>query len=127
MPTYYIDANFFLRFLLKDNLTQLKVVREYFLKAKSRTIKIVCLIEIILETEYVLKKVYKYPRAIISQFLLYILNISYLEFPEREILYEAFKIYQRKSIDLVDLILYFKAKKNNAEVLSFDKDFGHIS
>jgi len=127
MPIYYIDTNFFLRFLLKDNLTQLKIVREYFSKAKSGTIRIVCLTEIILEIEYVLRKVYKYKRTIIGQFLLFILNISYLEFPDREVLYEAFKIYQKQSIDLVDLILYFKAKERKAEILSFDKDFDKLN
>lgn len=127
MPIYYIDTNFFLRFLLKDNLSQLKTVKIYFSKAKSRTIKIVCLTEIILEIEYVLRKIYKYQRTIIGQFLLFILNISYLEFSDRDVLYKSLKIYQKQSIDLVDLILYFKAKKNTAEVLSFDKDFGRIS
>lgn len=126
MPTYFIDTNFFLRFLLKDNLSQLKTVKLYFSKAKTRTIKIVCLTETILELEYVLRKVYKYHRTIISQFLLFILNISYLEFPDREILYKSLKIYQKQSIDLVDLTLYFKAKSQNAEVLSFDKDFVKI-
>lgn len=126
MPIYYIDTNFFLRFLLKDNLSQLKTVRIYFSKAKIGTIKIVCLTEIILEIEYVLRKVYKYQRTIIGQFLLFILNISYLEFSDREVLYESFKIYQKQSIDLVDLILYFKAKSRQAEVLSFDKDFNKL-
>jgi len=59
MQAYYIDTNFFLRFILKDNLSQLKTVKEYFLKAKSGMIKIVCLTEIILEIEFVLRKVYK--------------------------------------------------------------------
>lgn len=127
MQAYYIDTNFFLRFLLKDNLPQLKTVREYFSKAKSGTIKIVCLTEIILEIEFVLRKVYKYQKTIISQFLLYILNISYLEFVDKKILYESLKMYQKQSIDLVDLILYFKAKINKAEILSFDKDFDKLN
>jgi len=55
------------------------------------------------------------------------LNISYLEFVDKKILYESLKIYQKQSIDLVDLILYFKAKTNKAEILSFDKDFDKLN
>jgi len=33
MPIYYIDANYFLRFILKDNLAQWKIANNYFEKA----------------------------------------------------------------------------------------------
>jgi len=40
MPVYYIDANYFLRFILKDNLNQWKIANGYFEKAKQEKIKL---------------------------------------------------------------------------------------
>jgi len=127
MNIYFIDSNFFLRYLLKDDLAKIKIIRDYLLKAQKGEIKIVCITEIVLEIEYVLRKVYKYNKKVISQLFTFILKLSYLDFPDRDVLTEAINIYLKKTIDLVDLVLYFKAKEKKAEVLSFDKDLQKIT
>jgi len=123
MPIYYIDANYFLRFILKDNLAQWKIANNYFEKAKQEKIKLVFLTEVILEIEYVMRKVYKLNRKLIFKYISTLLIINSFEVIDREVLKLALLTYLDKNIDFVDAILFYKSKNRQAEVLSFDKDF----
>ena len=123
MPIYYIDANYFLRFILKDNLAQWKIANNYFEKAKQEKIKLVFLTEVILEIEYVMRKVYKLNRKLIFKYISTLLIINSFEVIDREVLKLALLTYLDKNIDFVDAILFYKSKNRRAEVLSFDKDF----
>ena len=127
MPIYYIDANYFLRFILKDNLAQWKIANNYFEKAKQEKIKLVFLTEVILEIEYVMRKVYKLNRKLIFKYISTLLVINSFEVIDREVLKLALLTYLDKNIDFVDAILFYKAKSKQAGILSFDKDFGRIS
>ena len=127
MKEYYIDSNFFLRFILKDNLNQWKVANDYFKEAKLEKVKLVFLTETIIEIEYVLRKVYKLSRKIILKYLLTLLSINNFEIIDKELLKDALLYYVEKNIDFVDIIIFLKARSQNAEVLTFDKDFDKIS
>ena len=127
MPIYYIDANYFLRFILKDNLAQWKIANNYFEKAKQEKIKLVFLTEVILEIEYVMRKVYKLNRKLIFKYISTLLVINSFEIVDREVLKLALLTYLDKNIDFVDAILFYKSKNRQAEVLSFDKDFDKIN
>ena len=123
MKTYVLDTNIFLRFNLQDNVKQFNTAKEYFLQAQKQVIRLVCYTETLLELEYVLRKVYKYQKFIIAQYISAILDMDYITVIERKVLKNAIPIYRNKNIDLVDLVIHFKALEINAEVLSFDKDF----
>jgi len=127
MKEYYIDSNFFLRFILKDNLNQWIVANGYFKEAKLEKVKLVFLTETIIEIEYVLRKVYKLSRKIILKYLLTLLSINNFEIIDKELLKDALLYYGEKNIDFVDIIIFLKARSQNAEVLTFDKDFDKIS
>ncbi len=127
MKEYYVDSNFFLRFILKDNLNQWKVANDYFKEAKLEKVKLVFLTETIIEIEYVLRKVYKLSRKVIFKYLLTLLSINNFEITDKELLKEALLNYVEKNIDFVDIIIFLKARSQNAEVLTFDKDFDKIS
>ena len=127
MKEYYVDSNFFLRFILKDNLNQWKVANDYFKEAKLEKVKLVFLTETIIEIEYVLRKVYKLSRRIILKYLLTLLSINNFEITDQELLKDTLLYYVEKNIDFVDIIIFLKARSQNAEVLTFDKDFDKIS
>lgn len=127
MKEYYIDSNFFLRFILKDNLNQWIVANGYFKEAKLEKVKLVFLTETIIEIEYVLRKVYKLSRKIILKYLLTLLSINNFEITDQELLKDTLLYYVEKNIDFVDIIIFLKARSQNAEVLTFDKDFDKIS
>ena len=114
MPIYYIDANYFLRFILKDNLAQWKIANNYFEKAKQEKIKLVFLTEVILEIEYVMRKVYKLNRKLIFKYISTLLIINSFEVIDREVLKLALLTYLDKNIDFVDAILFYKSKNRQA-------------
>lgn len=127
MKTYFADANIFLRFILKDHEKLTAKSRQYFSQAKSKQITLIVLSEIILEIEYVLRKVYKISRKEIGVHLSNLVNTSFFLISERTIYAEAIKIYNQTNLDLVDIFLFLKAKKENAQVLSFDRDFKKLN
>lgn len=123
MKSYFADTNFYLRFILKDNKNQTKKTKGFLAIAKKGKIKIIFLPEVILEMEFVLRSVYSLSRKEIVRYLFPLIKTDYLEIQEREIWLPAFKIFQETNLSLFDIFLFLKAKKENAEVLSFDKDF----
>lgn len=123
MKIFFLDTNVFLRFILKDNLVLWKKAENYFLQAKEEKIHLIIIPEIILEIEYVLRKVYRIPKLQIYRQLSFISAIPYVEIRNREIISNTINSYIRKNVDLLDLFLFYTAAKENAQVLSFDKDF----
>ena len=123
MKKYSVDTNFFLRFVLKDNLSQWRIADKYFQEARLEKIKLIFLTEVILEIEYVMRKVYSLNRTIIFKYISTLLAINSIEIADRNILRNALLLYLQKNIDLIDCVLFLKAKSQDAEILSFDRDF----
>lgn len=123
MKVYFADTNIFLRFLLKDNPKLSKKAKYYFTLAKSGNIKIKVLSEILLEIEYVLRKVYQESRQDISKKLSSLVKSTYFEITDKNLWIDIIESYSKTNLDLVDIFLFEKAKADEAEVLSFDKDF----
>ena len=126
MVKYLADSNIFIRFFIKDELGQYKEVERYFSSAKHGVIKIYVLSEVILEIEYVLRKVYKIPKNEISKNLSSLLKMSYLNIEKHESLVNSLKYYVKNNIDLVDALVYVESLKKGLVILSFDKDFKKI-
>ncbi len=126
MKIYFADTNVFLRFLLKDNPKFTKKARSYFTLAKNKQIRIIVLSAIILEIEYVLRKVYSQPRREIAKKISSLVKSIYFEIEDRGLWLDSLALYSKANLDLVDIFLFEKAKINGAEVLSFDQDFSKI-
>lgn len=126
MISYLADTNIFIRFFVKDNLEQYNEVEKYFLLAQERKIKISVLSEVILEIEYVLKKVYKIPKDEIVKNLQSLVKMTYLSIDKHDSLSFALKYYLKNNVDLVDALIYVEAEKRKMKVFSFDKDFKKI-
>lgn len=127
VKSYFADTNFYLRFILKDNIRQVKKVKELLFKAKKRKVKIIFLPQVILEMEFVLRSVYSLSKEEIVEYLFPLVKIDYLEIGERQIWLTAFKIFKEKNLSLFDIFLFLKAKNEGAEILSFDKDFKKLA
>lgn len=123
MKTYFLDTNVILRFFLKDHPTQSAQARTYFEQAQSGEIKLVLIPEIVLEVEYVFRKVYKREKQEIIQDLTAIISSKFIDVKNREQLLTTLKLFQIKTIDLVGAFLSIYAQDDKAQVLSFDQDF----
>ncbi|MBU1110508.1 PIN domain-containing protein [Patescibacteria group bacterium] len=127
MKTYFADTNIFLRFILNDNKKLASQARKYFTQAKNRKINLVFTSEVILEINYVLKKVYGVSKKEIIEHLSTLVKTPYLDIRSREILIKTLGIYQQINVDFVDILLAVTAYSENAEIFSFDKDFKAIA
>ncbi|MCL5676268.1 MAG: PIN domain-containing protein [Patescibacteria group bacterium] len=123
MKTYFVDTNFFLRYLLLDVPSQVKIVEKYLQEAKKGKINIyVCQITIF-EIMYILEKTVKLGKKPAIKLTRTITSLPYVEIEDRQLFLESFDLYENKNVDFVDAFLFCKAANNGAQVLSFDKDF----
>jgi len=127
MKIFFADTNLFIRFFLQDNLKLARKAKFYFLRAKNKKIKLVVISEIIPEIEYILRKVYHLPKKEVEKHLSGLLKAPYFEVERRNFWLEAVRIYQETEVDLVDIFLFLIAKKEEAQVLSFDEDFRKLA
>jgi len=126
MKKYIVDTNVFLRFLLKDHPKHFKTASKYFTQAKEGKIILILIPEVVFEIDYVLRGVYSVSKKEVVGILDSLLKSPSLEIANREMLIECVDRYKDLQVDLVDLFLYKVARKEKAEVLSFDKDFAKI-
>lgn len=127
MKKYVVDTNVFLRFVLKDNEKLYQQAKKYFLQAKKSEVSLVLLPQVIFEIDYVLRSVYSLARKKSAETLRTLIGSPDLEVFEREILVEIVEKYGEINVDLFDIYLYVKARKQKAKVLSFDKDFAKLA
>ena len=120
---FYLDTNLIVSYFCNRNKKQYELAKELFTKAKQKNIELVLLSEIVIEVEYSLNKHYGYNREQIQIELLSLAKSQYIYIDHREAVIQVINLYCLTTIDLVDCILYSKAKADNAEVLSFDTDF----
>ncbi|OGG18176.1 hypothetical protein A3D78_05350 [Candidatus Gottesmanbacteria bacterium RIFCSPHIGHO2_02_FULL_39_14] len=121
MKEYILDTNCLLRYLLHDNIAQSNKVKKFFSQALSLKISIMIPIVVFTETVYAMVKLYKFERIIVADKLKTIVNNAYLEIERREILLQALTQFADSNFSLIDLLLYFEAKKTDKELLTFDR------
>ena len=120
--TLFPDTNVILRYLLKDNIEQYNKISSIFSLIKIGEIKAVITSEIILETYYVLIKVYNVPFNEALEKLRELLFYNGIVGNDRKLLIEAINYaLKSKGVGLLDWILWLKSKKFNGKILTFDE------
>jgi predicted nucleic-acid-binding protein len=122
--TYFVDANYIIRYLIRDDESHYKQVLKVFKEAQKGRIKIILLDEIIAEVIYVLSKVYEVPREEILFSLSTLIETGgfYCK-SSKDLLLNTLKIYGETNLDFVDILIYLKAQNEEGKILSFDNDF----
>lgn len=112
-----LDANFILRYLLRDNEEHFLVVRDV-IENKKVTIPDF----ILAETVYVLEKVYKVPRLEISSALMDLLGYTNIHANRKDVLIRSLDVYSSLNLDFADalLIAYCQTTKDG-KLHTFDK------
>ena len=121
MESYIVDTNFFLRFLLKDDLKQYKEVERLFKKAKKGKAKIIVAQIVLFEISFILGNYYKLSRVDIIEKLDSLLNTPYLVVEEKRCFINSLKIYESSSLSFVDCFLIAKALEEGKKLMTFDK------
>jgi predicted nucleic-acid-binding protein len=127
MKKYFIDTNYFLRFLLKDDEKQFNIVYSLFQKGISGEIELFTSVVVFFEIYWVLSSFYKKKKNKIIEFLKNILKLTFIDFENKIILDEAIIFFQKFNLDLEDCynLSYAKLKKAN-EFNTFDKILNKI-
>ncbi|PIV37526.1 hypothetical protein COS31_04290 [Candidatus Roizmanbacteria bacterium CG02_land_8_20_14_3_00_36_15] len=122
MNTFFVDTNYFLRLLIKDNKNQYNAAYELFNSAIDGKIHLDTTVIVFFEIYWVLASFYKKNKQVVTKFLEKILKMDFVEIENREILVEAIDVFRKYSLDLEDCYNIVFYKKNNLEKFaSFDK------
>ncbi len=117
----FVDTNYFLRFLLGDNISQHKEAKEIFLQAAEGKIELFTSLLVIFEIYWVLTSFYEKQKDEISKTLTDILNLEFILLEEKEILRKAVSTYETTSFDLEDSFnLSFAKSKKTIDFKTFD-------
>lgn len=108
-----IDTNYALRYLVQDDIKQATKAKEIINEGAY------ILPESLVETVYVLSKVYKAERKEIYFAILNLLND--IEMMEKAVYENASKIYGKTKLDFVDCILVARNKLFGDKIFTFDK------
>lgn len=127
MTHYLLDANALLRFLRKDIPKQSELVEAIFIQAKQSTILVTIPLAAILETVYVLLKVYREPKEAIGSKLFDITSSPMLEIESREIVKQALLIWKNTTISFVDCLVLAKALAEGKKLFTFDQKLKRLA
>ncbi len=109
-----LDANYILRFLLKDNDEMYEIAKECI---KNND----CIIEneVLAEVVFVLLKVYKVKKIDIKKSLISFISFENIVISNKDDIINSLEVFSGKNLDFVDSILCVKSKKY--EIKTFDK------
>ena len=111
-----VDTNIILRYLLNDNEKLNKVATNIM---ENNDIFIAT--EVIVETSYVLKKVYHVEKEKIYEVVKELLNFENIHFQNSDTIKLAFKVYSERNFDIVDCLLYAYCKNENYVIVTLDE------
>lgn len=123
MKVYFVDTNYFLRFILGDNKEQSATVRSLFEKGLNGTVTLVTSTIVFFEIYWVLKSslFHKEKRELISV-LRNILKLSFIRMDEVDILHNVLDLYENENIEFEDCYNIIFSKRNDVvELATFDK------
>lgn len=109
-----LDANYILRFLLKDNEQMYEISKECI---KNND----CMIEneVLAEVVFVLLKVYEVKKTDIKNSLVDFISFENIIMNHKDDIIDSLRVFSDKNLDFVDSILCVKSKKY--EIKTFDK------
>lgn len=123
----FVDTNYFLRFLLKDQDAQHRQAKTLFAQAaKGEQILFTSLI-VFFEIYWVLSSFYGKQKSELVEKLEEILSMSFVQFQEREILEAAVRVFKETSLDLEDAYnLVYASSHGASELKTFDRQLQKI-
>lgn len=111
----FVDTNYFLRFLLKDEKKHSAVALDLFKKASFGEVELFTSLVVFFEIYWVLSSFYKTEKSNIKKVLLDILKMDFIEIENRDVLVESINNLDKFNYDLEDTFNLFFAYKNKAK------------
>jgi predicted nucleic-acid-binding protein len=121
------DTNVVVRYLVKDDIDLYKQAKTFFDKVKTGEESALILESVVAECVYVLTKIYKVPKEKTADSLKNLLRYRGIINEDRADLIKALTTFAERSMDIVDCILYVKAKDMETSLFSFDEDLNKLA
>ena len=116
----FVDTNYFLRFLLKDNEQQYALAKKLFIEAAQKKIELSTSLVVFFEVVWVLKSSYGKNKQALVEALLNMLKLEF-KLPEKHMIIESLVLFQKTSVSLEDCYnLFFAKYQNSHEFKTFD-------
>jgi len=117
-----LDTNILIRFLVKDDLKQAEKVFTLFKQAESKRQNFFVSNFTVIETVWVLSKLYECKNKDISNAFNVLLSIPIINFESENLLKKFIIIAEKTTLDLADLLIGLSGSYNNCkETITFDK------
>ncbi len=116
----FVDTNFFLRFLLKDNTSQSQEAKQLFLRSAQGELSLTTSIVVFFEVVWVLRKSFSKDKQALIDTLSKVLDLK-VELKERPILVESIELFKETNLSLEDCFnLSFTKNRKIIEFKTFD-------
>jgi len=128
MTKAFVDTSVILRILIKDDELKARAAVNLLKSAGEKGLILYLLPVAVLETVWVLEKVYAFPRKEVREVVEAILNTPELKVEQEAVFRKALKTYVEKNIKFADAVMgYWGLDKGYTTVFTCDeKDFKRI-
>jgi len=128
MPKAFVDTSVILRILIKDDELKAKASVNLLRSAGEKNLILYLLPVAVMETVWVLEKVYAFSRKAVQEVVEAILNTPELRVEQEVVFRKALKAYNEKNIKFADAVMgYWGLEKGYPTVFTYDeKDFKRI-
>jgi predicted nucleic acid-binding protein len=117
-----VDANVILRYLLRDDESLFKKASSLLEKAKTGEETVVITESALAECVYVLIKVYRVERGVVSEKLRKLLLYKGIASPDKKDLIDSVILFGKTRLSIVDCILCAKSINRGMELFTFDDE-----
>lgn len=128
MTKAFIDTSVILRLLIKDDPAKAKSCEKLLREGEQRGLILYLLPVAIMETVWVLEKIYKFERKTIREIIEAILNTPELKIEMEGVFRKAIRSYEEKNIKFADAMMgYWGLEKDLSVIFTYDeKDYKRI-
>ena len=128
MQKAFVDTSIIIRLLVKDSEQKYKDVVKLLSEARGQGIALYILPVAILETVYVLEKVYKLDKKSVAERIAALLNTPDIITELESVFLKAIKSYVENNVKFADAVMgYWGLEKGITDVFTYDeKDFRRI-
>ena len=118
----FVDTNYFIRFLLKDNLPQYRIAKKLFIEASEGKKSICTSTIVIFEIYWLLSTYYQKTKQEVVSVLEEILNLSFLQIENKDLITRSMAVFKKTNLDLEDSFnLVYSQILNVSHFATFDK------
>lgn len=120
-----VDTNVLVRILVTDDkqMEQVKLARQFAKKAKQLFVPQIVQVELV----WVLDVAYELNKSDIIQILQHLQTNEAFQLQNESGFSQALHLFQSSNVDFSDSLILIESKKENCDVITFDKKFSRLS